>query len=150
MSRSLVQDRRRKKRFACHKDAQKHHSADHIKTQMHKGRPLCIFARPCGGGQRRNAGSYILPHNNGNRRCIGDLPRSRQRLQNTNRGRAGLDHRRQKGSGKQTQKRIFEQKEHLLEGGQICEPGDSRGHGLHSKHQCGKSQKNHSGILPFG
>ena len=93
-----------------HIDAVKHHHkknrTDQIEIQMYKRCLFGIFGCPDGGEHRRHAGADVLPHNDGDRRGIGDRSGLAQCLQNTDRGGRTLDDRRQYRTGQKTQNRL--------------------------------------------
>ena len=60
-----------------------------------------------------------------------------------------MDDRRQDGPGQHAQHRVFEQDEHLLEGGDVPQAGNGAGHGLHAVHQGGEAQQDHPCVLFF-
>ena len=62
-------------------------------------------------------------------------------LENTDRGGAGLDNRRQQSAGKHTENGIFEHYKETLESGHIRKALYRSGHGFHAKHQGSKAQK---------
>ena len=66
-------------------------SADDVKIKVDQRSPTGVFIGADGGKQRRDAGTDILPHNNGDGRPEGDLSRTGKGLQNADRRRAGLD-----------------------------------------------------------
>ena len=59
---------------------QPNQSPDGVEGQMNQSGPLGVFVGADRGEHRRDAGADILPHYNGNRRTIGNLPGYRQYL----------------------------------------------------------------------
>ena len=76
----LAHKRKMKRCIAQVKCDQKNSGSDYIKIQMNCRRSSGIFPRSDTGQNRCHAGTYILPHYNGNRRIISDSSRGAQRL----------------------------------------------------------------------
>ena len=142
-----LENRRGKDRLDDAERRQQYHHADDVEHQMHHGGALGVLIRPHGGQQRGDAGADILPHNDGDGGGIADLPRDRQRLQNTHGGGAGLDDARQHRARQHAQHRVLKGDEQLGEGGNILQPRHRAAHGVHAEHQRGEAQQDHAGIL---
>ena len=128
-------------------DRQPNRGSYNIKEEMHHSRPLGVLVGPHRGDHRRHASADVLPHDNGDRRAIGHLPRGRERLQNTHRGRGALDNRRQARAGQHPQNRVAEHQEDIPEFGHLFQAGHRAAHGVHAEHQHGKAQQDHPHVL---
>ena len=129
------------------KHRQPYHRADDVEGQMHHRRPAGVAVGTDGGKQGRNAGAYILTHDDGDSRAKGDLPCRRHGLQDTHGGRGGLDDGREHRACQYAQNGIGEHQQQLPEALHILQPRHGGTHGIHAEHQCGKAQKDQACIL---
>ena len=143
----FLQKRRREDPFDQPEHRQANRGADYIEGQVHHGRPLGILVCPYGREHGCHTGTDVLPHDDGNRRPVGDSAGGSQRLEDAYGSGAGLDDRRQRRSRQHSQDRIAEQKEEVLEARHVPKPFHRPCHGLHAEHQCGESQQDHAGVL---
>jgi len=84
-ARCLFKKRKVDKSIQCIKNSHKRYCLYDIVVQMDQGCPLGILAGTRTGDQCCHTGSYILSHDNGDRRSITYYTRCTQRLQDTNR-----------------------------------------------------------------
>ena len=129
---------------------QQNNNADNVEHQVYHGRPFGIFRGADGGDDGRDTGADILSHDDGNGGGVADLSGQRQGLQNTHRGRAGLDYGSQNSAHQNAQNGVSEHDEQLREARNILQSCHSAAHGIHAEHQRGKTQQDHAGVLFSG
>ena len=100
---------------------QPHDGADNVKGKMDDRGTLRVLVGAEGGQQRGHTGADILTHDDGNSRGIGNRTGSGQGLQDTHRRGAGLDDGGQNSTHQNTQNRVLEHQEQILEGRDICQ-----------------------------
>ena len=120
-----------------------------VKGKVDNSGALGVLVGAEGREERGHAGTDVLSHDDGNGGSIGHRPRGGQSLQDTHRGRAGLDDTRHHGADDHTQNRIGEGEEEVLEFGNIGQTLDGVAHGIHTEHQGGKAQEDGTHVLLF-
>ena len=143
----LVQQRRGKDGLDDAEHRQQHRHTDDVEHQAYHGGALGVFVGAHAGDQRRDAGADVLPHDDGHRRGVADLPGGGQRLQNAHGGGGGLDDRRQHRAHQHAQQRVGEGQKQLGEARHVLQPGHGAAHGVHAEHQGGEAQQNGAGVL---
>ena len=123
------------------------HGADDVEGEMHEGGALGVFGRTDRGEKRGDTGTDILTHDDRDRRAVGNASRDRERLQNTHRGGAGLNDRRQHRAREHAEDRVLEQQEQLGKLGNIGKSLDRARHDVHTEHQGRKAEKDHAEVL---
>ena len=92
---------------------QQNNNADNVEHQVYRGGTFGVFRGADGGDNGRDARADILSHDDGNGGGVADLSGQRQCLQNTHRGRAGLDDGSQNSTHKNAQNGVLEHDEQL-------------------------------------
>ena len=121
--------------------------ADDVEGQMHHGGALGVLVSTRRGDHSGDAGADVLAHDDRNGRTVGDGARSGQSLQDTDRGRAGLDDAGEHGTDQHTEQRVFKGHKELLEGGVAGKAFHGTRHSFHTEHQRGKAEQDGACVL---
>ena len=120
---------------------------DHVEAQVDQRGALGVFAGTHGRNKRRDTGTDILTHDDGNGAAEGDLTGHGQGLQHTHRSRGRLNGSRQQCAGQHAQHRVGEHHKQLTEGRHVGQSLQGAGHDIHTQHQSGKAQQDVAGLL---
>ena len=124
-----------------------HSRADDVEIKMYHCGAFCAFRCIYRGEQRRDAGSDVLPHNDGDGDGIGNRSGGRKRLQDANRGRRRLYDSGKQRACKHAEKRVGKQQKEVCKLRNVPEAAYRAGHFAHAGHEHRKAQQNHAGIL---
>ena len=106
-----IQQQRIENRLDQAEHRQPYGRTDQVKAEVYQRGALGVFIGAHRGENGGNTGADVLTHDDGDGCAVADLPGNSQRLQDTHRGRAGLDDRREDGACQHTQNGVFEQQE---------------------------------------
>ena len=120
---------------------------DHIEAQMHQCSTTGIAAGTHRGDHGGDTGTDVLTHDDGDGSSEGDAAGAGERLQNTDGSRGGLDDGGQQSTCQHTQNGVRKEGQNISERRHFLQTGNCIGHGVHTVHQCGEAEEDHTHIL---
>ena len=121
------------------RDRHKHHRAQHVEQKVHHGCALGGAGSAGAGKHRRYTGADVLAEKDEQRSLQRDGAGTGQRLQDTDAGGRGLQHRRYHQAHQHAHKRIGGGSHHVAEGSPVAQGAHGLGHGVHAHKQDAKA-----------
>ena len=129
---------------------QQHKAADDVEIQVDQGGALAVLGGAADGQQRGKGGADVGTQNDGDGAAKGDKAGAGQGLQDTHRGRGGLDDDGDDHAHQHTQHGVGHADEQLLKGCTLPQGGHAGVHQAHAREQDAEAQHDLADVLLFG